>query len=246
MKSVITVFLIFTFSFFCHSQTGKVKYKKEMIIPDKAFEDLKRTDSQKYKSYLSFTKKAADAAQQIDYTLKFNKEAAQFTAENILGKDAGFVDYMRAATGIYYSNPGKKERLQQIEVDGRTFLISRKPIKWTITGDSTIISGYTARKAVAKDTVYSYRSNRDIIHDIEAWFIPDISASFGPEDFGGLPGLIIDFKYSQSRYYATKIDLTPREIRIPKPKKGKQVTFEEYQKILAGVSETLKNYMGID
>lgn len=68
---------------------------------------------------------------------------------------------------------------------------------------------------------------------ITAWYTPMIPASHGPDDFGGLPGLILELSTNNTTMLCTKVVLNPKEeIVIEVPEKGKEVTREEYQKIV--------------
>ncbi|WP_299679431.1 GLPGLI family protein [uncultured Dokdonia sp.] len=71
------------------------------------------------------------------------------------------------------------------------------------------------------------------IETIVAWYTPMIPASHGPDDFGGLPGLILELNTNNTTMLCTKVVLNPKEeIVIEVPEKGKEVTREEYQKIV--------------
>ncbi|WP_299767321.1 GLPGLI family protein [uncultured Dokdonia sp.] len=68
---------------------------------------------------------------------------------------------------------------------------------------------------------------------IVAWYTPMIPASHGPDDFGGLPGLILELSTNNTTMLCTKVVLNPKEeIVIEVPEKGKEVTREEYRKIV--------------
>ncbi|MFC4635901.1 GLPGLI family protein [Dokdonia ponticola] len=68
---------------------------------------------------------------------------------------------------------------------------------------------------------------------IIAWYTPMIPASHGPDEFGGLPGLILELNTSNTTILCTKVVLNPKEeIAIEVPEKGKEVTKAEYQKIV--------------
>ena len=68
---------------------------------------------------------------------------------------------------------------------------------------------------------------------VEAWFAPEIPAPFGPDNYGGLPGLILMLSIDDGSklYEATSITLDT-EIEITVPEKGRPVTQEEFEKIV--------------
>ncbi len=68
-----------------------------------------------------------------------------------------------------------------------------------------------------------------------AWFTPKIPISTGPDVFFGLPGLILAVEINgETAFMATSVDLNPpAEGVISKPDKGKKVSLEEFNKIMA-------------
>lgn len=81
---------------------------------------------------------------------------------------------------------------------------------------------------------------------ITAWYTPMIPASHGPDDFGGLPGLILELSTNNTTILCTKVVLNPEEaITIEAPSKGKVVTREEYaQTIEEKAKEMAERYGG--
>ncbi len=68
---------------------------------------------------------------------------------------------------------------------------------------------------------------------IVAWYTPMIPASHGPDEFGGLPGLILELSTNNTTMLCTKVVLNPQEeIIIEAPTKGKEISREEYAKTI--------------
>ena len=68
---------------------------------------------------------------------------------------------------------------------------------------------------------------------ITAWFTPDIPVGQGPGPYWGLPGLILEVNDGRTAILCSKIVLSPdKEIEIVQPKRGKEVSQAEYNKIL--------------
>jgi GLPGLI family protein len=59
--------------------------------------------------------------------------------------------------------------------------------------------------------------------------------SFGPRNFSGLPGLILEMKVNNTTFLATKINLQEKEIKIEFPK-GNRVDYNEYVKEITSKS----------
>ncbi len=66
-----------------------------------------------------------------------------------------------------------------------------------------------------------------------AWYTPQIPVNQGPEDYLVLPGLILEINADRTTILCTKIVLNPEEKdQIKKPTKGKEVSKNEYNKIV--------------
>lgn len=226
--------------------TGQVSFKKEVRLTNEPFEDLKKTDPETYNRFVSFTQQIVEAHKQVDYTLTFKGGTSNYYAEEILGKEQGLVNKIQGITGLYYSNIHNHDRFQELEVGGRSYIIQSEPTKWEITGETKMVNGYMCRKAVATKSETSTRTGKDREQKIVAWFAPEIPIPFGPEGYGGLPGLILEMTLDRNYFYVTKVDLDTKDIEIKKPYKGKLVSEEEYEAILAGLGEKFKSFHGIE
>lgn len=68
---------------------------------------------------------------------------------------------------------------------------------------------------------------------VTAWYTPDIPVNQGPENYWGLPGLILEVSDGKTTILCSKIVINPKEKSdIKAPKKGKVVTQQEYDKIV--------------
>ena len=68
--------------------------------------------------------------------------------------------------------------------------------------------------------------------EVTAWYTPQVPINQGPDDFWGLPGLILEVNFDRTTILCTKIVMNPKEKdNIDKPDKGEVVTQEEYTKI---------------
>jgi GLPGLI family protein len=137
-----------------------------------------------------------------------------------------------------YTDLSSKKIIDQRDFMNRIFLVEKDlPVTdWKISGNQKIILGYSCLEATKTDT-----SGIKTI----AWFAPSINVSGGPAGLGSLPGMILEADINNgSRVYVSKSvqSLKPGEVKIQKPKDGRQVTEEEYRKIVA---EKLKE-MGVE
>jgi len=126
---------------------------------------------------------------------------------------------------------------------GPNYLITSKlgRLDWKITKESKIVSGFKTFKATA---IEEYNTGTEIKSwEITAWFAPAINKPFGPGDYGGLPGLILEMKRGSKIYTVKNIKevvLTEEDVR--KPTKGKKVTREEFDAIGEKMAEQMSSY----
>jgi len=67
---------------------------------------------------------------------------------------------------------------------------------------------------------------------VTAWYTLNIPVNHGPGNYWGLPGLILEINDGNTQILCTKIVLNPKEkAEITAPKKGKEVTQKEFDKI---------------
>ena len=81
--------------------------------------------------------------------------------------------------------------------------------------------------------------------EVHAWFTPQISVAAGPGRYNSLPGLVLAVEMNDGDYKinAISVELKPVDKSVlKKPTKGKKVTREEYQAIVA---EKMKE-MGVE
>ena len=80
---------------------------------------------------------------------------------------------------------------------------------------------------------------------ITAWYTPMIPVGHGPDDFGGLPGMILEVSTRNTTILCSKIVLNPKEeIIIERPDNGKEVNREEYQEIIVEKTKEMQERYG--
>ncbi|NBA85400.1 GLPGLI family protein [Emticicia sp. CRIBPO] len=115
-------------------------------------------------------------------------------------------------------------------VQGRTFTVvdSIRAPKWKVLNELKDIGGYMCMKATTYDDVKK--------QNVTAWFCADIPVSIGPEQYTGLPGLILEISVDDDAVLITakRIDLKVKP-EIPKlsakklkGKKSKMADFNNF------------------
>ncbi|MBC7885305.1 MAG: GLPGLI family protein [Saprospiraceae bacterium] len=192
----------------------------------------------KYKqtSYFEFENMPADMpkSQETYMRLFFNKSESLYekdpeviVVENSNDNTPRMFRRMRDRSArIYYKNFAESSVLEQLGFFGKDFLVSDSiaSIKWKISaGDQKTILGYTCMKASYKDSTLN----------IVAFFSPQIPVSTGPDKYGKLPGLILEFQSAQTHIIATEVSLKALDKPIEKPSKGDVFTKKEFEKLRA-------------
>jgi GLPGLI family protein len=217
--------MIYLFTAFLQAQiniAGNVEYTISYNTANK--KDVPETE--KNEQVIKIIKSARD----ITGSLVFSNNESFYKLDTPMESDADQgINLTRTFAGkgdVFYNDVSNDIHLLQKSNMVGKFLIIKKPIEWEITQELKKIGNYNCFKAIKKDTV---NSNKKTI----AWFTPQIPVSFGPKEFNGLPGLILELKHPKISYRATKIKLNPKRlIRIEKPTVGVSVTEEEYRKLL--------------
>jgi len=136
----------------------------------------------------------------------------------------------------YIDIPGKK-LIEQKDLMGRLFLIesAAENRKWKMTGKQKKILGYACSEAVGI-------SKTDTV---TAWFTSSIPVNIGPDDIIGLPGMVLEATMGNLTVKALKVTPDANVASyIKKPKNGKKVTKEEYEKLKKEKMEELQKEYG--
>lgn len=104
-----------------------------------------------------------------------------------------------------------------------------------------------AKDSTASGDKEEAKADEDAPRTIEvvAWYTPQIPINQGPDDYWGLPGLILEVNADRTTILCTKIVINPEEKEdIDKPKKGQVVTQEEYTDITTKKIEEMREMYG--
>lgn len=219
-KNILIIFYLL-FPIFGFSQSnisGKIIYKANLKLVDKSkIMESKKLSKKTKLMGVSIIKNSKDVA----FKLSFNAEASLYKVISGMDSDAepkiNLTKIVAGSDNIYYTNIPFKIFFYQTNGDDQLLNISYKPIKWRITQETKKIGNYLCYKAVFENT--------------EAWFVPTIPVNFGPKNYNGLPGLILEVKKVGLTIKAIKMTLNPnKKVVIKKPKSAKTITEEEYYK----------------
>ncbi len=235
-----TVLLLFALNVFSQNISGKVTYTISMeALNEKKLDSVIKTTS-KNKKANSFLKEMFKNADDVKAYLTFTNKESIYKIEDILQNDSksklNLNRILAGANDIYYKNIESEENYRKSSTFGELMLIEIESKKWQITQESKTIGNYLCYKAI------NINSKNTKMKPI-AWFTPLIPISFGPKEFSGLPGLILEIEMFNSKIVATKIVLNPDEkISIEKPNKGKRVSVKEYNNLINRLGKNRKKF----
>jgi GLPGLI family protein len=183
---------------------------------------------------------------QQEYTLKFNKNESLYKKNEKLAKPnpiaSGIQITVNDGSDLIYKNIKDNRFTNQTEIYGKQFLIkdSLKSNHWELADETKNIGEYTCFKATFNEEYTTQTINSDGELDsvtkertTTAWYAPQLPISNGPADFYGLPGLILEINDGELTLVCTKIIINPTEkVEIEEPSKGKEVTQDEFDKII--------------
>lgn len=172
------------------------------------------------------------------HQLSFTSEASMFKdyvnldeePEGGSRRGRGWGRWLAGGTqGDMYRNFQEMRFVNSRDFEGKKYLIKGEieQTPWKITGLSREIAGYPCMQAIYDDELEGKA--------LTAWFTPSIPVAAGPGIYGQLPGLIIalDVNNGEQVYRPLEIKFeAPDEKDMAEPKKGRDVTDEEFTEML--------------
>lgn len=184
------------------------------------------------------------------YTLRLTPSESEFRYIEKVSNDQPSegrvkIKMVSGGTGVTYKNLNEKISLQSQESWNQNFLIkdSLQNYDWKISKESKEILGYEVRKAEARI---------DSTKTAVAWYAPKLPYKNGPENYQGLPGLIMEIEISDNSdeekrkfiYKTVSVNVDNENKPIERPKKGKEISAADYEKFNKEQSEKMKEMYG--
>jgi GLPGLI family protein len=194
------------------------------------------------------------------YTLTFNNQESFFKEDDKIDAISGATDSWGKyfSPGDQYKNLLTDTQVQSQEFYGKEFLVKDKlqPIEWKLGDDTKMIGNYVCFKATAmipSDELTWYAFSWDKLNNrekkekddsttediiaftaVEAWYSIQIPVHHGPQEFWGLPGLILEVSFDNTTFLCSELVLTTSgKVTIEAPSKGKEVNKIAYQEIIS-------------
>ncbi|MBU3681003.1 MAG: GLPGLI family protein [Flavobacterium sp.] len=163
---------------------------------------------------------------------------------------------MMGSGGSFYKNTKDKTYTVDKEFMGKEFLIqdSLPNLAWKLESETKQIGGYNCFKATAireasKTDFRNFRMKKkedekkeetgktNLLDELDlpkeiaitAWYTPEIPISQGPENYWGLPGLILEVNDGKTTILCSKVVLNLKDkVEIKAPTKGEEITQKKY------------------
>ena len=200
-----------------------------------------------------------------NYILSFNQTESTWKKEESLGggpatASAGGAVFMVATSGegsTLYKNIADQSFLEQQDMMGKAYLVKDmlEPVEWELSEETKKVGNYTVQKASYTRIVDSKRFSTGMTEmenvkdtlQVTVWFTPEIPVAHGPENFFGLPGLILEVQNQGRTLICEKIELNPSAdpVVIERPSKGKEITQAEFRTVQEeGMKQMMNRYKG--
>ncbi|WP_396179098.1 GLPGLI family protein [Flavobacterium sp.] len=251
---------------------GKAEYFSKFIFKTDKIKlddgDKKEEDKELHEAVKLAMKKSSEKT----YTLLFNKQEAVYEENEALEQptnpnDGFSISVKMSGGGKKYINTKEKISLEEDEIFGKEFLIE-EPLeqpKWQMVNETKKIGDYTCMKAELiipvsekqkqdysdflkreekKPALFKMEEPKDKV--IVAWYTPEIPVSFGPNNYWGLPGLILEINEENLVVLCSKVVLNSKEkLKIKRPNTGDKVSKKEFDRIQKKKMDSMKNEDGI-
>jgi len=215
---------------------------------------------------------AMKKASEKQYLLSFNKSECLYEEQEQLQKPespaAGIrVSVVFSGEGKKYLNLKDKNSIEEADIFGKEFLIVEPLEKpdWKLLNETKKIGDYNCFKAElliqvtekqkeeykeflkkeeTKPSLFKIEEPKDKV--IIAWYTPEIPVSFGPNNYWGLPGLILEINEDETIILCSKVTLSNKEkSKIKVPNTGDKVTQKKFDEIEKKKMDSMKNDDGV-
>jgi GLPGLI family protein len=207
----------------------------------------------------------------FDKTTSVYKEEEKLEAPGQNQMAGRMMSSMLGGGGTFYKNIKDKTYAVDKEFMGKEFLVkdSLPKLNWKMEGETKQIGGYncfkaTAVRAASKSDIRNFRAKKtddtkdartekqkttNLMDEIEvpenititAWYTPEIPVAQGPENYWGLPGLILEASDEKTTILCSKIVLNPKEkVTIKAPATGKVISQKEYDETVIKKMEEVR------
>ena len=272
IKVVVGSFLLLGFIVNAQEFQGKAEYFSKRIIKEKVEVNKAAGENEISPEMEKAFEEAMKKASEKKYLLTFNKGECLYEEQQSLEKpeipSSGMVISVSfSGGGKKYLNLKNKKSIVEEEIFGKEFLIveSLEKPDWKQLNETKKIGEYNCFKAElliqvtekqkeeykeflkkeeTKPSLFKMEEPKD--KTILAWYTPEIPVSFGPNNYWGLPGLILEINEDETIILCSKVTLSNKEkSKIKVPNTGEKVTQKKFDEIEKKKMDSMKNEDGV-
>lgn len=182
----------------------------------------------------------------VPFTLKISNNVGLYEEVEKLNNDQADSEIYTvggAKISKIYTDYNEGKQIEELAIESKKYLVTDSIMKydWKILSkENDTINGYSVRYATLQldEKVF-----------VEAWYSTDLPFKFGPNLFGGLPGLILrmrtSYKDQPGSYQlieAVKIE-EDKSIKIKSPNKGEIISRHKFQLLMEEYTKKVREMM---
>lgn len=269
---LITAFLLSGFLAKAQEFQGKAEYFSKRI-PKKKTEKVQSENKEPIDpEFQKAIEEAVKKASEKQYLLTFNKTECLYEEQKKLDKPEASSDGISLSisyvtSGNKYLNVKEQQSIVEDNIFGKEFLIVEPLVKpeWKLIDETKKIGDYNCFKAELvipvsekqkiayedflkkeekKPALFKMQKPEDKV--VTVWYSPEIPVSFGPDNYWGLPGLILEVNDGTNILLCSKVTLSTKDkAKIKAPKNGEKVNQKKFDEIQKKKEDSMKNEDGI-
>ncbi|SEC54145.1 GLPGLI family protein [Tenacibaculum sp. MAR_2009_124] len=242
-KTGFMFLFLFTVSIIYSQNSGKITYGVFIDNSDK-LEKEKINDAKKSES--RFMKAIEEIGGDFELELRFSGKESFYKLLEPMGMDFkketlfNMAKIVFKSKSSYYTSLKDKRIIEEKNFMGEIFLIEKTQdiSNWSFRNEQKRIGKYLCYKA-ERDFVYESRKGKTSVKQT-VWYAPEIPLSFGPLEFYGFPGLVMEARIGNIVYFSKKIELNKEaKFKIEKPNEGKKISEKDFLRIAKEARQNL-------
>ncbi|SEE06557.1 GLPGLI family protein [Tenacibaculum sp. MAR_2010_89] len=239
MKYLILLLFIVSASLF--SQEGEIVYGINLNLTiEKINERVKKSKRKLNQEVITTLKKMVLNSREIEGVLLFSNMISNYeineSVKNEGVKGVSFIKNDAGGNNFYHTSLLlQKNKQENCEILEACYVVENEKPIWELTQETKYIGGYLCYKAIQSNS-------KNKIKKPIAWYTNEIPLGYGPVEFYGLPGLILELEKSTITFKAKKIVFNSKNKIKIRELKGKEVTKKEFKSLLIKAFPDFYNY----
>ena len=270
-KIALAFLLVTTSAINAQEFQGKAEYFSKRIMKKNAEKLETKSKEPIDPEFQKVVEEAMKRASEKKYVLTFNKIECLYEEEQKLDKpeanDGMSISISFSSAGKKYLNVKDKNSIVEDNIFGKEFLVVEPIVKpeWKLIDETKKIGDYNCFKAELlipvsekqkkdyeeflkkeekKPALFKMEKPEDKV--VTAWYSPEIPVSFGPDNYWGLPGLILEVNDGENMLLCSKVVLSNKEnTKIKAPNNGEKITQKKFDEILKKKTASMANEDGV-